>query len=114
VAPFHLLARLLHSANGGDIMRSVLSKLLWPGLAAGSLFPIYLGMEAGHGILAFNVTYLSLALAIALLERVMPHEKQWLANDGQMGPDLAHTVLSKGIAQVIVTVIVFMGIAAWL
>lgn len=95
-------------------MRSVLSKLLWPGLAAGSLLPIYLGMEAGHGVLAFNVTYLSLALAIALLERVMPHERQWLANDGQMGPDLAHTVMSKGIAQVIVLVIVYMGIAKWL
>ena len=95
-------------------MRALLSRLLWPGLAGASLLPIYLGMEAGHGVLAFNVTYLGLALTIALLERVMPHERQWLVNDGQMAPDLAHTVLSKGIAQVIVTVIVFMGIAEWL
>lgn len=71
-------------------------------------------MEAGHGVLAFNATYLALALSIALIERAMPHEKTWLANDGQMGPDLAHTMLSKGIAQVIVTFIVFMGIAEWL
>lgn len=95
-------------------MRDFLSRLLWPLIALGALTPIYLGMMAGHGVLAFNIAYLSLALCIALLERAMPHERLWLANDGQMGPDLAHTVLSKGIAQVIVTVIVFMGIAEWL
>lgn len=95
-------------------MHALLSRLLWPGLAGAALLPIYLGMEAGHGILAFNVTYLALALTIALLERVIPHERQWLANDGQMGPDLAHTLLSKGIAQVIVLVIIYMGIAKWL
>lgn len=68
-------------------------------------------MAAGHGVLAFNLTYLGLALTIALLERVSPHEKSWLANDGQMGPDLAHTLLNKGVAQVTVTVIVFMEFA---
>lgn len=95
-------------------MRDLLARLLWPVLAAGALFPIYIGMEAGSGVLAFNAAYIMLAVVIALLERLLPHERQWLANDGQMGPDLAHTVLSKGIAQVIVTVIVFMGIAEWL
>ena len=94
-------------------MQLMVSRLLWPLLAGTSLALIYLGMETGHGILAFNLAYLGLAVTIALLERVMPHEALWLENDGQMGPDLAHTLLSKGIAQVIVTVIVFMGIAEW-
>jgi sterol desaturase/sphingolipid hydroxylase (fatty acid hydroxylase superfamily) len=44
----------------------------------------------------------------------MPHERLWLANDGQMGPDLAHTLLNKGMAQVIVVMILVMGIAKWL
>ncbi|MCF8469793.1 MAG: sterol desaturase family protein [Parvibaculum sp.] len=94
-------------------MRVILSRVLWPLLFCGALIPIYLGMKTGHGVLAFNISYLGLALAIALLERAMPHEKGWLANDGQMGPDLAHTVLSKGIAQIVVITIVFMGIAEW-
>lgn len=95
-------------------MRQLMSYVWWPLLFGGSVLSVYAGMRAGHDILAFNVTYLTLALAIALLERLMPHEKAWLANDGQMGPDLAHTLLNKGIAQVIVTVIVFMGIADWM
>ncbi|PKP76576.1 MAG: sterol desaturase [Alphaproteobacteria bacterium HGW-Alphaproteobacteria-3] len=95
-------------------MRDFLSRLLWPLLALGALTPIYLGMMAGHGFLVFNIVYLGLAIAIALLERVMPHERLWLANDGQMGPDLAHTLLNKGMAQVIVVMILVMGIAKWL
>lgn len=74
----------------------------------------YIGMRANHGVLAFNLTYLALALTLALLERVMPHERTWLKNDGQMLPDLAHTLLNKGAAQTIITVITFMGIADWL
>jgi sterol desaturase/sphingolipid hydroxylase (fatty acid hydroxylase superfamily) len=68
-------------------------------------------MNTGHGVLAFNITYLMLAVTVALLERVMPHERAWLENDGQMRADLAHTVLNKGFAQVLITFIVFMGIA---
>ena len=95
-------------------MRDFLSRLLWPLIALGALTPIYLGMMAGHGVLAFNISYLGLALCIALLERAMPHERLWLANDGQMGPDLAHTVLNKGMAQVIVVMILVTGFAKWL
>lgn len=95
-------------------MRILLSWLLWPLLAGGSLFLVYRGMEAGHGVLAFNLTYIGLALTIALLERLIPHERRWLENDGQMGPDLAHTLLSKSIAQVVVLVIVFMGVAEYM
>lgn len=92
-------------------MRFLSSVLLWPVLAGGSLLLIHAGLEAGHGVLAFNLTYLGLALTIAFLERALPHEERWLANDGQMGPDLAHTLLNKGFAQVAVTVIVFMEFA---
>jgi len=70
-------------------------------------------MSSEHGVAAFNFTYLGLALTIAILERIMPHERAWLENDGQMLPDLLHTVLNKGVAQVLITFIVFMGIAEW-
>ena len=95
-------------------MRRLLSYLWWPGLFGGAVGAVWLGMQSGHGVLAFNLTYLGLALSIALLERLMPHQKEWLANDGQMGPDLAHTLLNKGLAQVIITFVTFMGIADWM
>ena len=41
----------------------------------------------------------------------MPHEKAWLANDGQIFPDIAHTVLNKAVAQALVVSITFLGIA---
>ncbi|NIJ43063.1 sterol desaturase/sphingolipid hydroxylase (fatty acid hydroxylase superfamily) [Parvibaculum indicum] len=94
-------------------MRRVLSVVLWPLLFAVPLAIVWAAMSTGHGVAAFNATYLGLALAIASLERIMPHERAWLENDGQMLPDLLHTVLNKGVAQVLITVIVFMGIAGW-
>lgn len=90
-----------------------MSVVLWPLLFAVPLAIVWAAMSTGHGVVAFNVTYLGLALTIAVLERVMPHERAWLENDGQMLPDLLHTVLNKGVAQVLITVIVFMGIAGW-
>lgn len=95
-------------------MRRLLSYLWWPLLFTGSLGIVIFGMSTGHDVLAFNLTYLGLAITVALLERAMPHQREWLANDGQMGPDFAHTVLNKGLAQVIITVVAFMGIADWL
>lgn len=95
-------------------LRRLLSYLLWPALLAGAIGATYAGMSVDRGVLVFNITYLSLALVLCLLERVMPHERTWLKNDGQMLPDLAHTLLNKGVAQTIITVITFMGIADWL
>lgn len=92
-------------------MRRLLSCVLWPALFAGSLAATWLGMQTAHEVLVFNLTYLALALAIGGLERLMPHERRWLDNDGQMGADLAHTLLNKGVAQVIITATVFLGVS---
>ena len=92
-------------------MRKALSYVWWPLLFAASVSAVYAGILSGHAVLVFNVAYLALAVAIAILERWMPHERAWLANDGQIVPDIAHTVLNKGVAQAIVVTITFMGIA---
>jgi len=92
-------------------MRRVLSYIWWPALFCASAAATYAGILNGMPIIVFNVTYLALALSIALLERAMPHERTWLANDGQVVPDIAHTLLNKGVAQVIVVMVTFMGIA---
>lgn len=94
--------------------RHVLSYAWWPLLFTASTAAVYAGMRADHDILAFNLTYLALALTVGLLERVLPHQRAWLRNDGQIGPDIAHTLLNKGVAQAIITTVVFLGIADWL
>lgn len=94
-------------------MRRALSYILWPLLSSAALTSVYLAMRADYDVIGFNITYIVLALTIAVLERLMPHERQWLKNDGQMPADLAHTLLSKGVAQVLITFMVFMGIAEW-
>ena len=95
-------------------MRRSLSYVLWPALLVLSIGLVYAGMRLGHPILAFNLTYLVLAAVLGVLERIMPHSRAWLRNDGQIGVDLLHTLLNKGVAQIVITVAVFSGIADWL
>ncbi|WP_208510516.1 hypothetical protein, partial [Variovorax paradoxus] len=75
--------------------------LLWPALYAAGLLAAAAAFASTAPLAWFNAAYLSLALAIALLERWLPHEPRWLADDGQMPCDLAHTLLTKGTAQVV-------------
>ena len=82
-------------------MRRLIATSLWPLLLALSIAGYALGWQAGHPVLAYNLTYFGLAAALLLLERLMPHEQAWLADDGQMGNDIGHTAVSKGLGQAI-------------
>jgi sterol desaturase/sphingolipid hydroxylase (fatty acid hydroxylase superfamily) len=93
------------------VFADILSYLLWPAILATCIYATWRGLEAGHAAIYFNITYVCLALTLFVLERVMPHERNWLKNDGQMPTDLAHTLLNKGFAQVLVVVGVAVGIA---
>ncbi|MCE9520808.1 MAG: sterol desaturase family protein [Alphaproteobacteria bacterium] len=94
-------------------MRRALSYIWWPLLFGLAVTATYAGIVVDHAIIVFNVTYILLAIAIALLERAMPHETAWLENDGQVVPDIAHTLLNKGVAQVIIVTFAFMGLAEY-
>jgi sterol desaturase/sphingolipid hydroxylase (fatty acid hydroxylase superfamily) len=91
-------------------MKKTLSYLLWPFLLGACVIATAVGMAHDHGILVFNVSYLTLAATLAVLERVMPHERQWLANDRQMGADLSHTLLNKGVVQMIIVFTTLTGL----
>ncbi len=93
------------------IIGYALTFLLWPGILAACLYGTWLGFAADHSAIYFNIIYIALALTLFTLERLLPHERHWLTNDGQMGPDLAHTLVSKGFAQVLVVVGVTIGVA---
>lgn len=92
-------------------MRVAISYLLWPLLLGGAIAANYLGMRSELAVLWFNVSYLTLAGALFALERLMPHERQWLEDDGQLGADLGHTVLTKSAVQVLIVAQAAMGLA---
>ncbi|WP_156408867.1 sterol desaturase family protein [Rhizobium sp. Root708] len=72
------------------------SWLLWPGLFAAGLIGAGFAFHTAMPLLWFNVVYLSIVAAIAICERLMPYEQQWLQRDGETFNDVAHTLLSKG------------------
>lgn len=80
-------------------VREIVPCLIWPtlmGLCVG--LTIY-GFSLGKPVITFNLIYLSLALTLLVLERLMPHERAWLRADGQTFANIAHTLLSKGVVQ---------------
>ncbi len=91
--------------------RRIISYLLWPALLGVALLATGMGIGTGNGIMWFNVIYVTFALTIGLFERLMPHEPLWLENDHQTFANLAHTVLNKGLVQVLVVVSGTAGLA---
>lgn len=91
-------------------LRRLLDFMQWPLLFGGALCGMGIGMAKGHGTLGFNITYLCLAVTLFVLEKVRPHEHEWLESDGQEPVDLAHTLFTKIFVQVIVVSLVNLGI----
>lgn len=88
-----------------------LSWLLWPVLYGAGLFGASLALDSARPLLWFNVMYLGLVAAIALLERLMPFEPQWLEDDGETGANLAHTLFTKGLVQIGAALAATLGMA---
>lgn len=93
------------------ILRTLVDYLIWPLILVAALIPTGWGIAHGHGPLAFNITYLCLAVLLYVLERVRPHEEAWLESDGQEIPDLSHTLFTKISVQVIIVSLTNLGIA---
>ncbi len=92
-------------------VKFVLSVIVWPGLLATALALTSWGMTTESPILFFNLIYVSFALTVGALERFMPYEVTWLKDDKQTFANLAHTLLSKGLVQVLIVVTTIVGIA---
>lgn len=93
-------------------MRYALSWIAWPALLLVAMALTGYGFAMGLPVLAFNLAYLLLALALLVLERLMPHEAAWNEDDGQTFASLAHTLLSKGTVQALVVVGAAVGLAS--
>lgn len=94
------------------MIRHTISYLSWPLLLTGCIWATIFGFQTAHPIFAFNCIYLGLIISLFVLERFMPFESKWGESDGQLFPDLAHTVLSKGVVQAIVLFAGVFGLTA--
>ncbi len=75
--------------------RYIISWILWPAMLIGSMLAVLRGLAAGMDpVLTLLLVYFGLVATIALLERLMPHDPSWNANDGQVANDLFHTFTS--------------------
>jgi sterol desaturase/sphingolipid hydroxylase (fatty acid hydroxylase superfamily) len=79
---------------------SMLSWIIWPALLVAGLAGAGVSFATTTPLLWFNAVYLSVVIVIALLERLMPFERQWLRRDGETVNDIAHTLLNKGGVQI--------------
>lgn len=62
--------------RGSSILQTILDYSLWPLLLIGALIPTGIGIAFGHGPLAFNIVYFSLAGLLFVIEKLYPHEKK--------------------------------------
>lgn len=99
-------------AAGSGRWSTGLSYVLWPALYVGGLYGSYLALQSDRPLLWFNVVYLSLIATIALFERLMPYERQWLEDDGETGANIAHTLFTKGLVQIAAGVVATASMAA--
>ena len=79
--------------------RTILSWSTWPALVIASTVGTAAALEAGvDGAWIVAGVFLLLAAAIALLEAFMPHERAWQRPDGELGHDVAFTLLGSSLA----------------
>lgn len=76
-----------------------LSWVLWPALLIICMVITGYGFAHDHPVTFFNLAYIFLILSLMVLERLMPHEREWLKPDGQNLASIAHTLTSKGTVQ---------------
>ncbi len=95
-----------------DMVKRTVCYILWPLLLAVPIYVVYLGIGRDRPTLYFNAAYLSLAATLFVLERLMPYRTEWVVSDGQEFPDFAHTVLNKGLIQLLLFLLLISGIIA--
>lgn len=76
-----------------------LSWFLWPVLFVFCMAVTAYGFDVGQPIIYFNIAYVFLIISLFLLEKWMPHEREWLNPDGQNLASILHTLSSKGTVQ---------------
>ena len=82
----------------------------WPFLVATSSAILASGFLLDREILYFNLSYAWIVAWLLLLEIGVPYRSSWRKTDGQLGPDLGHTILNKGLVQLLIVQLIGLGI----
>ena len=82
-------------------VKYILSWVLWPLLFGICMAITAVGAQSDQLLLYFNIAYLFLIISLFLLEKYMPHEREWLNPDGQNIASILHTLSSKGSVQLL-------------
>ena len=85
-------------------------RLVWPFLVVSSAAILAFGFSLGREVLFFNISYAWIVAWLFLLEKLLPYRAGWRLSDGQLGPDLSHTVLNKGLVQLLIVQLIGLGI----
>lgn len=80
-------------------LKYALSWVLWPALFAICMAVTVYGFSIGRPVVFFNIAYVFLIVSLFLLEKWMPHEREWFNPDGQNVASILHTLSSKGTVQ---------------
>ena len=68
-----------------------------------------LGFALEREVLFFNLSYAWIVACLLLLEYRLPYKQIWRRADGQLGADLAHTLLNKGLVQLLLIQLIALG-----
>ena len=100
--------RGIPSLNPG--LRRLLAATAWPLLLVSSGAILALGFSLGREVLYFNLSYAWIVCWLLLLERRLPYRDTWRRPDGQIGADLGHTLLNKGLVQLLIVQLIALGL----
>ncbi len=92
-------------------MKEAIRFLLWPFLFVAAVLALDRIVTQDYGWLGFNVLYVGFALALLVLERLLPYEPSWRRPDRQLSLDIGHTLLTKGGGQMAVVSAGLLGLA---
>ncbi|MFT4583650.1 MAG: sterol desaturase/sphingolipid hydroxylase (fatty acid hydroxylase superfamily) [Gammaproteobacteria bacterium] len=68
------------------------------------------GFSIDREVLFFNFSYAWIIAWLLLLERCFPYKPAWRIADGQTGANLSHTLLNKGLVQLLLVQIIALGL----
>jgi len=91
-------------------LRTAVKHTAWPFLLLSSSAILAIGFAHDREVLFFNLSYAWIVAALFLLERRLPYREAWRRADGQLRPDLSHTVLNKGLVQLIIVQLIALGV----
>ena len=85
----------LRLARCRSLAREALRVLAWPAILCAGLAGTSAALATASPMFWFNLVYLGVVLLILACERILPYERAWQANDGEMREDLAHTLFTR-------------------